>query len=80
MAIAGGEFESATHIESIETFKGAQNKIHEFNVWTRDVNTNRDSRFYSNKNHGTSAFERYLKSEGIRHIPSKKGIHRPMAS
>ena len=73
MAIAGGEFKSASHVESIETFKEAQNKTHEFNVWIREVNTDRDSRFYSNKNPGTSAFEHYLKREGIRHIPSRKG-------
>lgn len=80
MALAGGEFEGATHVESIDTIKEAQDKAHEFNVRIREVNTDRDTRFCSNKNPGTSEFEHYLKREEIKNIPSKKGIHRPMAS
>ena len=37
------------------------------------MNTDRDSRFCSNKNSGTSAFEHYREREGIRHVPSRKG-------
>lgn len=73
MALAGGEFVRATHVESIEQFKDAQNKALEFNISIRAVNTDRDSRFCSNKNSGTSAFEHYLQGEGIRHVPSRKG-------
>ena len=73
MALAGGEFERAAHVESIDTIKEAQDKAHEFNVRIREVNTDRDARFYSNKNPGTSEFEHYLKREGIKHIPSRKG-------
>ncbi|HUV80751.1 MAG TPA: hypothetical protein VMW40_08050 [Candidatus Bathyarchaeia archaeon] len=73
LALAGGKFERATHVESIEKFKEAQTKALEFNILIREVNTVRDSRFYSNKNPGTSAFEQYLKEEGIRHVPSRKG-------
>jgi transposase InsO family protein len=60
-------------MESIDTIKEAQDKAHEFNVRIREVNTDRDTRFYSNKNPGTSEFEHYLKREGIKHIPSIKG-------
>lgn len=49
MALAGGEFERATHVESIDTIKEAQDKAHEFNVRIREVNTDRDTRFYSIK-------------------------------
>lgn len=73
MAIAWGVFKSSTHVESIETFKEAQNKTHEFNVRIRAVNIDRDLRFFSNKNPGASAFEYYLKGEEIRPIPSRKG-------
>jgi putative transposase len=73
MALAGGEFEQATHVESIEQFKEAQTRARAFNILIGEVNTDRDSRFYSNKSPGTSAFEQYLEREGIRHVPSRKG-------
>jgi putative transposase len=73
MALAGGEFEHATHVESIDQFKEAQMRARAFNIPIGEVNTDRDSRFYSNKSSGTSAFEHYLKREGIRHVPSRKG-------
>ncbi|HUV80837.1 MAG TPA: hypothetical protein VMW40_08495 [Candidatus Bathyarchaeia archaeon] len=73
MALAGGEFERATHVESIAQFKAAQNRALELNIPIREVNTDRDSRFCSNKNLGTSAFEHYLNCEGIRHVPPRKG-------
>jgi len=73
MALAGGEFEQATHVESIDQFKEAQERARAFNILIGEVNTDRDPRFYSNKSSGTSAFEHYLESEGIRHVPSRKG-------
>ncbi len=73
MALAGGEFEQGTHGEAIRQFKDAQNRASEFNIWIREVNTDKDTRFYSNKNPGTSAFEHYLKGVGIRHTPSRRG-------
>jgi putative transposase len=73
MALAGGEFEQATHIESIDQFKTAQTRARAFNILIGEVNTDRDSRFYSNKSSGTSACEQYPESEGIRHVPSRKG-------
>ena len=57
----------------IEQFKEAQNRALDFNIRIREVNTDKDARFYSNKNPGTSAFEQYLKGAGIRHTPSRKG-------
>ncbi len=80
-ALARGDFESATHVESIETFKEVQNKAHEFNVQIRGGgNTDRDTRFYSNKNLGTSAFEHYLKKRESGIFHQEKGFHRPKAS
>ena len=73
LALAGGEFEHATHVESIEQFKEAQTRALAFNILIGEVNTDRDSRFCSNKSPGTSAFEHYLEREGIRHVPSRKG-------
>jgi putative transposase len=73
MALAGGEFEHATHVESIDQFKEAQRRARAFNILTGEVNTGRDSRFYYNKSSGISAFEHYLEREGIRHVPSRKG-------
>ena len=73
MALAGGEFEHATHVESIEQFKEAQTRARAFNIPIGEVNTDRDSRFYSNKRSGTSAFERYLEREEIKHVPARKG-------
>jgi len=73
MALAGGEFEHATHVESIDQFKEAQMRALAFNISIGEVNTDRDSRFYSSKSSGTSAFEHYLEREGIRHVPSRKG-------
>jgi putative transposase len=73
LALAGGEFKHATHVESIDQFKEAQTRARAFDIPIREVNTDRDSRFYSNKSSGTSAFELYLEREGIGHVPSRKG-------
>jgi putative transposase len=73
MALAGGEFAQATHVESIDQFKEAQTRARAFNIPICEVNTDRDSRFYSNKSSGTSAFEHYLEDAGIRYVPSRKG-------
>jgi hypothetical protein len=73
MALTDGEFEGTTRVESIKEFKEAQNKAYESNITIKVVNTDRDSRICSKKNSGTSAFEHYLRREGIRHVPSRKG-------
>jgi len=69
--LSSGEFQSATGKYSIETFKAAQAKAGEHNLIVREVNTDRGSQFYGNKNDGVTEFQRYLESQGIRHIPSK---------
>jgi len=50
-------------------FKAAQSRAMEYNVMVREVNTDRGSQFYASKNEGVTAFQRYLDSRGIRHIP-----------
>ncbi len=71
-ALAGGEFKEATSEHSIETFKIAQATAFDQNILIRHVNTDRGTQFYSNKNEGTSEFEKYLISQSIMHIPSRK--------
>jgi putative transposase len=73
MALAGGEFVHATHVESIDQFKETQTRARAFTIPLCKVNTDRDSRFYSNKSSATLAFERCLEGEGIRYVPSRKG-------
>ena len=50
---------------SIETFKTAQNNAFELKILIREVNTDRGTQFYSNKNEGTSEFEKYLATTPI---------------
>ena len=70
----GFSFGDFHHALSCQWFKGEKNIAGLHNVWIRGGNTKRDTRFHSNKNLGTSAFEHYLKKEGIWHIPSRKGM------
>ena len=71
-ALAGGEFKEATSEHSIEIFKNAQATAFDSNILIRHVNTDRGTQFYSNKNEGTSEFEKYLALQSIRYIPSRK--------
>jgi len=71
-ALSGGEFKEATSEHSIETFRTAQSIAADFKVLIRDVNTDRGTQFYSNKNQGSSDFEKYLESSGINYIPSRR--------
>ena len=80
MALAGGEFEQATHVESIDQFKESQTRALAFTIPICEVNPDRDSRFCSNKNSGTSAFEHYLEDAGISTCRHENGIRRPTAS
>ncbi len=66
-----GEFQSANGEKSIETFKVAQARATEHNILIREVNTDRGSHFYGNKNDGVTEFQRYLESQEIKHIPSR---------
>ena len=69
--LAGGEFKSANAINSIKTFKKAQKEAGEYNVFIKQVNTDRGTEFFSNKKESTSKFQQYLKKQGIQHIPSR---------
>ncbi len=70
--LTGGEFKEATTENSIETFKIAQSAAFDLKMLIREVNTDRGTQFYSNKNEGTCEFEKYLGSQFINHIPSSK--------
>lgn len=67
---------------SIETFKEAIKSASKFNVLIKQANTDRGPEFYSNKKNknpdSKSEFEKFLSSEGIRHIPS--GINNPQTN
>jgi transposase InsO family protein len=71
-ALTGGEFNEATSEHSIETFETAKNLAFDLKVLIRHVNTDRGTQFYSNKNEGTCEFEKYLESQSIKHIPSRR--------
>jgi hypothetical protein len=71
-ALAGCEFKEATSEHSIETFKNAQATAFDSNILIRNINTNLGIQFYSNKNEETSEFEKYLVSQSVRFIPSKR--------
>ncbi len=71
-ALAGDEFNEATSEHSIQTFIKAQAEAGNLNVLIRQVNTDQGTQFYSNKNEGTSEFEKYLISQSIKHIPSRR--------
>lgn len=70
--LAAGEFVDATSEHTIETFKEAEQNAGDYNVLIREANTDRGAQFFCNKNDGISAFEKYLESQGIRYIPSRR--------
>ncbi|MCG2825377.1 MAG: hypothetical protein L6265_02150, partial [Thermoplasmatales archaeon] len=70
--IAGDEFKDATAENAINTFKEAQKHIEEYNISIREVNTDRGSQFYCNKGEGQSQFEKYLDTQRIVFIPSRR--------
>ena len=69
--LSGDEFGKATTEYSIQTLQEARIKAREFNAVIHEVNTDRGTQFYSNKDK-PSQFEQYLKKQGIRYIPSRK--------
>lgn len=60
---------------SIETFQEAIESAQKYNVVIKQANTDRGSEFYSNKKDkkpgSKSAFEKFLISVGVKHIPSR---------
>jgi len=71
MVLSCGEFDEATTEHAIDTFDQAILKAEEYCGFIDGVNTDRGSQFYSNKNR-PSRFERYLESNGITYMPSRR--------
>lgn len=75
--LSAGEFPAISGRDSISTFKAAQQEAAKSGTRIIAVNTDRGSEFYANKSSdrepGWSQFELYLHSQGIHHIPSRKG-------
>jgi len=69
--LAGGEFKNASSANSIKTFIKAIKQAKKYNVAIKQVNTDRDTTFMSNKKEGTAKFQELLKQLGIQHIPSR---------
>lgn len=69
--LSGGEFESPNAENAINTFKEAEQKVAEYRCNIEQVNTDRGSAFISNKEDGTSQFQKYCETKGIKVIPSR---------
>ncbi len=70
------EFDAATGENSLCVFKEAERAVEEYNAYILAVNTDRGAQFYANtqnkKKTSMSEFQKYLKSVGIKHIPSRR--------
>jgi len=70
--LAGVEVpDTPTAAQTIACFREAQAAAAAWNLVIRDVNTDRGTQFYQTG--GTSQFETYLASQGIRFVPSRTG-------
>ena len=78
LILAGGEFDAETTENAIKIINEAKKKAwKEFSAVLHSLNTDKGSQFYANKRdkkgrRGTAEFEKFLKREGIRHIPSRR--------
>lgn len=76
MILSLGEYEHATGENTIKTLKIAEKEALYYNAYIQEINTDRGSQFYANagekKKKGLSEFEKYLKKQGIQHVPSKR--------
>ena len=76
--LGGNEYNEATTQNAIEVVEEAKKNAWEgFRGILRELNTDKGSQFYANKydskgEKGISEFEKYLRKEGIKHIPSKR--------
>lgn len=74
--LAIGEFAHATADNAIAVLQRAEEASTEYLSHITAVNTDQGSQFYASggekKRQGVSRFERYLKSRGIKHIPSRR--------
>jgi transposase InsO family protein len=72
--LALGEFRNATWLNSVGVLKIAEEHAERFNGHISDLNSDRGSQFCVNTTPGykvESRFQKYLKTRGIRHIPSR---------
>ena len=78
LILAGGEFDAETTENAIKIVNEAKKKAwKEFSAVLHSLNTDKGSQFYANKRdkkgrRGTAEFEKFLKREGIMHIPSRR--------
>jgi|TARA_Y100000294_G_C8502987_1_gene315633 putative transposase len=76
--LSGEEFDNATTENAIKVVKEAKKvAFKQYSAILLALNTDRGSQFYANKKRsdeirGLSDFERFLKKEGIKHIPSRR--------
>jgi len=74
--ISIGEFISATTENAIQVLKEAEALATNYCGCILAINTDRGTQFYASggekKKKGISQFERYLKDQGIKHIPSRR--------
>jgi putative transposase len=69
--VSGGEYETADTPNTLTTFYQAEKHLKEHNIQLREVNTDRGTQFYNNRE-GTSRFENHLQEHGINYIPSRR--------
>lgn len=71
-----GEFDNATTENAIIVLKEVEKQAQRFNGLIQAINTDRGSQFYPNKRdkngRAESVYQNYLKSRGIKHIPSRR--------
>lgn len=78
LILCGGEFNDSKEDNNIELMKQAIRIAYErYSSIIREVNTDKGSQFYCNKNdnsgnRGRSEFELFLAEQGINHIPSRR--------
>lgn len=78
LILAGGEFDNATTENAVRVVKKVK-KIawRKYSALLLALNTDKGSQFYANNkdldgNKGMAEFEKFLKNEGIKHIPSRR--------
>lgn len=78
LLLAGEEFDNAIEENNIELMRISIRKAFDtYSAAIREVNTDKGSQFYANTptrkgERGESAFEKHLKKQGIKHIPSRR--------
>lgn len=76
MLLSGGEFRTATTAHAIATLQIAIRPAARWNLEIREVNTDRGCQFYASERENTpvvgeAVFQRFLRSQGIRHVVSR---------